>query len=848
MSRVQAIDAHSEPYWFCDINFIKHLMPVSVVKPCSRWKAGYFFAMAAVGTGLYFLNEATGFGSWFITAFKHEDDALLVYTSAIDFIMVLAATYFARYEPAAAPMVEARRRVAVGQPETKRTPVRMAAIEESSESSVMELSAAEVASNHRAGAGRGAGEAKALPSSADDSVSRSSRGLPPRHRGRAVVSPVMPTTELQAAESATGRGEGEAKSSNPSSDDDLSVMEMGLPPRSFATSRPPASGVSGMASSVLSRPGQMAKRDLALVIPAHKFKGRAAEVLKAALVHLNQEQIILVNNAEGGPKDNLRKHIHDTLGYPRITVVDYDHGNKTYSQYIGARIAALMGYRVVLSTDDDVILPPGLALHMDVAELSRGFSALTYGLEPIPEHENSGAWGKFWVSMQRLEYNLSAQHKLFEQRTAGSVYFPPGAIMMCKTREFVDILRRVNCRFHGEDVNIGMEILKADHKIAISSRQFVQTKAPDSFAMLYKQRVSSWDKVFYVNFFRLVLVPFAKFRPDLRDNLVLKLVQVYMLHSVIANVIRVPMMASLGSRDSFWLRFAAYFVATLFPVFVWNMLKVGPKMKRPDLKASWLAILVFPLYKALSHVFSFLALLNTIFLHWPNYKRIATIPNLEATPLIGDGLSPAMADLLKTVNEQRIAEGRPVVSELDVEWLLESQGIALSRVPAVASANDSGISESRRRPPSHLPESAGPVVEFGSGAVPSTSTRADLSLPGSTGSFSLHMGSMGSWVTEDGAQASRSTPGSGGSHNLDDTPVAGFRPVTPTAGAGVGSSLGGALSESDRRRALRRSALSVLAVPAHVAVDVSDNSDSDSDAKSETSSDATLSTARSPSL
>ncbi len=380
---------------------------------------------------------------------------------------------------------------------------------------------------------------------------------------------------------------------------------------------------------VIDIPNQLNINDVALVIPAYESLATIREVLDYALAHFSADQIIIVNNGNGQLPD-LKRFLQDCgEPYDHAIVVDHAIGNKTYAQYIGTMIAAHKGYKAVMAIDDDVLLPRSLNVVNDLSMIKGNTCAVTYGLEPIVENKSSGWWGRAWVAMQRIEYLLSMQHKIFEQRAAGGVNFPPGAIILCRIPEFIHALKNVDCHFYGEDVKIGMQILYADKSIALSSQTVIQTRAPDSFAKLWKQRVASWDKVFYVNFFTLVITPLFKFRPDWRNNVSLKLIQIYMLHAVIANLIRVPLMVTFASQEGFWLRFGIYFAATLLPVIAWNNIKLSKRRK--DLQSNLAAICVFPFYKALSHVFGLFAFLHTMFIHWPNSKRIATIPELKAS-------------------------------------------------------------------------------------------------------------------------------------------------------------------------------------------------------------------------
>ncbi len=492
-----------EPYWFLDINFLKYLIPKSTISPMTGWKAAYLMCLVSTTALVAWADRHINYVDWLIQLFKHESDFLLIYTSAIDAVLLLAATAWAEYEP-----------------ELKSTPV--------------------------------------------------------------LVAPKL---------------EQETK------------VEVG------PSLMPDASD-------------QLELKDVALVIPAYKCIGSIKEVLDRAMKHLSPEAIILVNNGEGELQDLKGYLVGLGEPYDRVTVVDYNKGSKTIAQYVGTVVADLKGYRAVISIDDDVLIPAKLNLQRDVAMMKGDTCAVTYGIEPIVEDQSSGWWGEFWVSMQRIEYLLSMQHKIFEQRAAGGVNFPPGAAILCRTKDLINALRKVDCSFYGEDVKIGMQILYADKRIAMSSQTVIQTKAPDSFAKLWKQRVPSWDKVFYIHFFQLVITPLFKLRKDCRNNLPFKLIQLYMLHAVVANLIRLPVMLTFANSGSYWSRFAIYLAATLLPVFVWNNIKLS--QKRKDLQSPTAMVALFPLYKALSHVFAIFAFAHTLLVHWPNHKRKETIPELEA--------------------------------------------------------------------------------------------------------------------------------------------------------------------------------------------------------------------------
>lgn len=576
VSEVPASLTPPEPYWFCHKEFFtRTLLPHSLCWPMTCWKAAYFTGLALFFSGLGVLQQQYRALDFFKDFFIQESTAWLAYITIIDPILILTATFFAHYR-----LDEVSSALA-----NPADTVRRIAWPPSSEHSAE--------TEHRVQGGtRSESSLMVLPGGV---VSDSEEKKPEQALGSASTEVARPSINLPSIHEET-------------------ISEENVSPRSLGRMYPPQSAVA----------------ELAVVIPAHRCQETIKRVLESYLQHVPAKQIFVINNEEGEITQDLRAHIRAQLREgDQIHVVDYLHGNKTDAQYIGAQLAKEAGYTFVLSADDDVELPQALNVSAVLQKLGEGCHAVALGIQPVAKSAHLSFWQRFWLSMQRIEYLLSAQHKLLEEEFGGGVLSPHGAILVARLDSFISVLREVDTGFHGEDWKIGVRFLWKDQRIAFFDQCLIPTYAPTSFAALAKQRAGSWDMTPYINLFTLVIAPLFKFRQDWRQNVVLKLTQLYVVHSLFSNLIRVPLFAIMGELPQFWPKFSLYlFFSTWMPVMIWNYGKLG--RYHPELKTPGLSLLVFPFYKLLTQFFALFGLLKALLIWYPNWTKSKSIPEKEA--------------------------------------------------------------------------------------------------------------------------------------------------------------------------------------------------------------------------
>ena len=98
------------------------------------------------------------------------------------------------------------------------------------------------------------------------------------------------------------------------------------------------------------------------------------------------------------------------------------------------------------------------------------------------------------VRFQDVEYKLAAVHKQF-QALMSRCLSCHGAIALWERQAMEDVFFNHDTVFHGEDMYMGLCLLrKRDKSRIISAAQsVVPTFAPDTWSMLFRQRVKSWE-------------------------------------------------------------------------------------------------------------------------------------------------------------------------------------------------------------------------------------------------------------------------------------------------------------------------------------------------------------------
>jgi len=318
--------------------------------------------------------------------------------------------------------------------------------------------------------------------------------------------------------------------------------------------------------------------------------------------------------------------------HPAINYLYIPEGNKTISFYWtnrywipfleACRRIPKFSYAVII--DDDVPLPPDL--HIPHARLreSPQIKAVHY---PITATSPDGKPG-IMVNCQDIEYKLAAVHKYF-QSTVARVISCHGAIALWERKALDDILLQHDCVFNGEDMYMGISLLrKRDDSMIISCPQsIVPTFAPTSWRMLFRQRVKSWEVTSHKKTFTFILEIISPISWFHIKSVALKPYFLQELLSIVLDWLRIFLLISLTFRDYL----ALAMMTGIFTVLMYMQVLIFQFVylrRRKDLRVSIGGIVMFPFYRLSSLLFRVCALCQNI-LVYSHYRKGVRIQDRE---------------------------------------------------------------------------------------------------------------------------------------------------------------------------------------------------------------------------
>ncbi|EER20724.1 hypothetical protein Pmar_PMAR000020, partial [Perkinsus marinus ATCC 50983] len=219
--------------------------------------------------------------------------------------------------------------------------------------------------------------------------------------------------------------------------------------------------------------------------------------LRAALMVFPPSHIFVCDN--GGtlhPEDETEWATQQV--HPDINYVYIPEGNKTFAFYwvnkywipYLAQNGRVPDFKYSVMIDDDVPLPADLYIPHEQLRANPNIKAVHF---PITATTPDGKPGML-VKMQDVEYKMAAVHKLFQAKMARSLSCH-GAVSLWDREALDEVLYEHDTVFNGEDMYMGLTLLrKRDESTIISCAQtIVPTYAPDTWPVLFRQRVKSWD-------------------------------------------------------------------------------------------------------------------------------------------------------------------------------------------------------------------------------------------------------------------------------------------------------------------------------------------------------------------
>lgn len=378
-------------------------------------------------------------------------------------------------------------------------------------------------------------------------------------------------------------------------------------------------------------------QDVCLLIACHKStlteekeESFRNTILSALRVFPPKHIFVCDNGSSLFPLDateSVVKSIHEEINYLYIP-----EGNKTFAFYWAnhywipflEREGRIPVFRYALIIDDDVPLPANLHIPHEHLKQLPDIKAVHFAITAAAPDGK----GNLLVQSQDIEYKLSGVHKYFQSYLSRALSCH-GAISLWERRALDQVLFEHDTVFHGEDLYMGLALLrKRDGSRIISCPQtIVPTYCPSSWAVLFRQRVKSWELTSHKKTFTYLIELLSPESFMHNASLVLKPYFLQELLAIILDWLRIYLLLGLIFRD--WLALAIMtgcFMSILYlQVALFQLVYLR---KRKDLRATFKSSLCFPLYKLSSLVFRVCALCQNI-LVYSHYRKGVHIKTRE---------------------------------------------------------------------------------------------------------------------------------------------------------------------------------------------------------------------------
>ena len=365
--------------------------------------------------------------------------------------------------------------------------------------------------------------------------------------------------------------------------------------------------------------------DCCLMIACHESTMTAEKsksftnTLKAALMIFPPSHVFICDNGNAiSPSDDTQLVAQSV--HPDINYLYVPEGNKTFAFYWCNKywIPNLVRCGVVetnftyaLIIDDDVPLPSDLHIPHEHLRQHTEIKAVHF---PITATTPNGR-PPLLVNCQDIEYKLAAVHKQFQSQMSRALSCH-GAVALWERKAMEDVLYMHDTVFHGEDMYMGLCLLRKrdDSRIISAAQSIVPTYAPDTFKVLFRQRVKSWELTSH----RKTLTYLFEFLSPRSfchvPSLILKPYFLQELITILLDWLRVYLLCGLLLRDWLGLITMTVLFASLMYIQVF-MFTFMVLRNRRDLRPKVSTFLMFPLYRFCGLLFRICALCHNLLVY-----------------------------------------------------------------------------------------------------------------------------------------------------------------------------------------------------------------------------------------
>ena len=338
--------------------------------------------------------------------------------------------------------------------------------------------------------------------------------------------------------------------------------------------------------------------------------------IQSALSVFPPSHIFVCDNGNSiAPVDDTEMATHSI--HPDINYIYVPEGNKTFALYWCNKYwipkCWESEFKYALIIDDDVPLPPDLHIPLEQLRQDTNIKAVHFAISAVSP--NCDDKSNVLIACQDIEYKLAALHKQFQAKLSRCLCCH-GAIALWDRNCMDEIFLDHDTVFHGEDLMMGLCLLKRRDKSRIisASHTIVPTYAPSSFAMLFRQRVKSWELTSH----RKTWTYLGEFLNPKSfchiPSLTLKPYFLQEIFSIILDWLRIYLLCGLALRD--WqalLVMTAFFTILIYVqviIFAYIVLR-----SRKDLRPPNVAILCFPLFRLCGLLFRVCALCQNLLVY-----------------------------------------------------------------------------------------------------------------------------------------------------------------------------------------------------------------------------------------
>ncbi|KAF4675085.1 hypothetical protein FOL47_008260 [Perkinsus chesapeaki] len=340
--------------------------------------------------------------------------------------------------------------------------------------------------------------------------------------------------------------------------------------------------------------------------------------LRAALMVFPPSHIFVCDNGNSpAPVDDTQMATREA--HPDINYIYVPEGNKTFAFYwcnkfwipFLARHSKVADFKYAVIIDDDVPLPADLHIPHEHLRNHPEIKAVHFPITAVSSHGT----GNMLVKCQDIEYKLAAVHKLF-QSSLSRCLSCHGAIALWERRALEAILYEHDTVFHGEDMYMGLCLLhrRDDSRIISCAQSVVPTYAPDSFPMLFRQRVKSWELTSHRKTFTYIKEVLSPASFCHAASLILKPYFLQEVLTILLDWLRTFLLTGLLLRD--WvglLLMTSVFTCLLYIQIIIFQLVV--LRQRKELRSSLLTIILFPWYRLMGLMFRLCALCQNLLVY-----------------------------------------------------------------------------------------------------------------------------------------------------------------------------------------------------------------------------------------